>query len=103
MSPKPESTYVPTASSLPAVVAAVAPDATVPAVVVVPDADDVRSTAATPAAVDSPEYSDTAAPTSAFALGFTVIAGLVAPPAVIGAVQTLSSVLSEALKCSTSV
>ena len=42
-------------------------------------------------------------PTSALAVGVTVIAGLVPPPAVTGAVQTLCSVLSEALKCRTSV
>ena len=54
-------------------------------------------------AVERPEYSETMAPTSALADGVTVIVGLVPPPAVIGAVHTLSSVLSEALKCRTSV
>ena len=58
----------------------------------------VWSTAAAPAAVDSPEYSRTAAPMSARALVLTVTVGFVPPPAVIGAVHTLSSVLSEALK-----
>ena len=58
----------------------------------------VWSTAAAPAAVDSPEYSRTAAPMSARALVVTVTVGFVPPPAVIGAVHTLSSVLSEALK-----
>ena len=74
------------------------------AVVVVPDADERPvDDAAAPAAVERPEYSSTAAPMSAFAVGVTVIAGLVPPPAVIGAVHTLSSVLSDALKWSTSV
>jgi hypothetical protein len=43
-------------------------------------------------------YSRTAAPISALAVVLTVTVGLVPPPAVIGAVQTLSSVFSEALK-----
>ncbi len=55
------------------------------------------------AAVERPEYSEAIAPTSALAVGVTVIAGLVPPPAVTGAVQMLCSVLSEALKCRTSV
>src|SRR3954467_2487783 len=58
----------------------------------------VWSTAAAPAAVDRPEYSSTAAPMWARALAVTVTVGFVPPPAVIGAVHTLSSVLSEALK-----
>src|SRR4051794_35112556 len=40
---------------------------------------------------------------SAMPLALTVIVGRVAPPAVIGALHTLSSVLSEALKCVSSV
>ena len=42
-------------------------------------------------------------PTSALAVGVTVIVGLVPPPAVMGAVHTLISVPSDALKCSASV
>jgi hypothetical protein len=70
---------------------------------VVPLALEDWSTVAVPAAVDSPEYSETMAPTSALALGLTVIVGFVPPPAVIGALHTLISVLSEARKCSSSV
>ena len=55
------------------------------------------------AAVERPEYSEAIAPTSALAVGVTVIPGLVPPPAVTGAVQMLCSVLSEAVKCRTSV
>src|SRR4051794_10377879 len=56
-----------------------------------------------PAAVDRPEYSSTVAPTSALALGLTVSVGRVPPPAVIGALHTLISVLSEAVKRVSSV
>src|SRR4051794_14648556 len=56
-----------------------------------------------PAAVDRPEYSSTVAPTSALALGLTVSVGRVPPPAVIGALHTLISVLSAAVKCVSSV
>ena len=48
-------------------------------------------------ALDRPEYSRTVAPTSALAVVVTVTVGLVPEPAVIGALHTLSSVLSEAL------
>src|SRR5262249_26463818 len=89
--------------SLPAVVGAVAPELTVAAPPVVPLDRALWSTAATPAAVDSPEYSRTVTPTSALADGVTVIVGFVPPPAVIGAVQMLCSVPSDATKCSTSV
>src|SRR6185312_3894683 len=101
--PNPESMYMPIARSPAAEVAAVAPDATVPAEPVVPLACAVWSSTEASGAVDRPEYSDTAAPTSALAVGVTLIAGRVPPPAVIGALHTLISVLSEALKCSSSV
>ena len=79
-----------------------APDATVPAALVVPLACAVWSTTDASGAADRPEYSETAAPTSALAVGVTLIVGRVPPPAVIGALHTLISVLSEALKCSSS-
>ena len=94
----------PIASSLPAVVAGVAPEETWPrrsgraAVAVL-----LWSTTVASATVERPEYSSAATPTSALAVGVTVIVGLVPPPAVIGALHTLISVLSEALKCSSSV
>ena len=94
---------MPMASSLAPLVGAVAPDATLAAPLVVPVAWEVTSTAAVPEALERPEYSEAMAPTSALALGVTVIAGLVPPPAVIGAVHTLSSVLSDPVKCRTSV
>ena len=56
----------------------------------------VRSTAAAPEALDSPEYSITAIPMSALELAVAVTVGLVPPPAVIGAVHTVSSVPSDA-------
>src|SRR5690349_24389008 len=86
------------ASSPAAVVGGVGPALTKAAAPVVAVDCAVWSTAAAPAAVDSPEYSSTAAPMSARALVVTVTVGFVPAPAVIGAVQTLSSVLSEALK-----
>ncbi len=54
------------------------------------------SMAAAPEALDNPEYSSAAPPMSALAVAWIVIAGRVAPPAVIGALQTLSSVSSAA-------
>ena len=79
-----------------------APEETVAAPVVVPvvEATDRRRSA--PATVDRPEYSSATTPTSALAVGLTVIVGRVPPPAVTGAVQTLISVSSEALKCNSS-
>ena len=78
-------------------VAAVAPVLTVPAVLVVPElVFAAGSSTAVPAAVDSPEYSTTASPTSAAAVGLAVIVGLVPPPAVIGAVHRVSWVPSLA-------
>jgi len=103
LSPKPESTYIPIASSLPAVVAAVGPEATDPAPPVVPLACAIWSTTEASPTVDRPEYSETAALTSAREVGVTVIAGRVPPPAFTGAVHTLISVPSEALKCSSSM
>ena len=63
----------------------------------------IWSTAPIPAAVDRPEYCSTVAPISAFLFDFTVTVGRVPPPAVIGALQTLSSVSSDAVKCVSSV
>ena len=54
-------------------------------------------------AADTPEYSSAATPTSAADVGFAVITGLVPPPEVTGALHTDISVLSEALKCVSSV
>ena len=48
-------------------------------------------------------YSSTAAPMSALDDGVTVIVGGAAEPAVTGALQTLSSVWSPAVKCVSSV
>ena len=90
-------------SSPGAVVAAVAGVETTAAALVVPVALALWSTAAVPAAVDRPAYSSTATPRSALALGVAVIVGIVPPPAVTGALQMLISVLSEALKCCSSV
>src|SRR5436190_8026150 len=78
-------------------VGAVGPALTVAAAVVLAVAWLIWSTDAVPAAVERPEYSSTVAPTSALAVVFTLTVGLVAPPAVIGALHTLSSVLSDAL------
>jgi hypothetical protein len=72
------------------VVAGVAPELTVPAALVAPELCALWSIAAVPAALESPEYSTAATPTSALAVGVTVIVGLVPPPAVIGAVHALS-------------
>ena len=51
---------------------------------------------------ETPEYSSTAAPTSALAVGFTVITGCVPPPAVTGADQIVISVFSDAFQCASS-
>jgi len=75
----------------------------VAAAVVFPEACDCTSTAASPAAVDRPEYSSAVTPTSADDDTVAVTVGLVPPPAVTGALQTLISVLSEAVKCVISV
>jgi hypothetical protein len=68
--PKPESTYPPTANSPAAVVAPVAPDETVAAFPVVPDAMALWSTDPVPDALDRPEYSTAATPMSAAPLAF---------------------------------
>src|SRR5712691_10160925 len=62
---------------------------------------DTWSTAVMSATVDSPEYSRAMMPVSAAAEGVAVIAGAV-PPVRTGAVQTLISVPSDAVKCVTS-
>ena len=80
------------ASSLAAPVAAVAPEDTVPAVVVVPEALAWVSTAAEPAAVESPLYSRAVIAASPADESFAVTIGVVPAPAVMGAVQTLCSV-----------
>ena len=54
------------------------------------------SIAAAPEAVDSPLYSSAAPPMSALPVAVRVTVGFVPPPAVIGALHTLSSVLSLA-------
>src|SRR5258708_153670 len=82
-------------SSLGAVVAGVEPELTARALAVVPVADAVWSTAAAPAAVERPEYSSTATPMSAWAVGLARITGLVPPLWVTGAVHTLSCAPSE--------
>ena len=86
------------ASSLPFDAAGVAPEDTVAAVVVVPVACDWASSTDASVAADSPEYSSAATPTSAADVTCAVITGFVPPPAVTGALHTLSSVLSGALK-----
>src|SRR5579875_2435007 len=102
VSPNPESTYMPMASSLPAPVAGVAPELTEVAAPVVPVACAIWSTTEASGAVERPAYSDTTAPTSAVEVGLTVIVGRVPPPTVIGALHTLISVCSEAWKCRSS-
>ena len=74
----------------------VAGEETVAAPVVVPEACAIWSTMVASATVESPEYSSAATPTSAVDVGLTVIVGRVPPPAVIGALQTLISVFSDA-------
>ena len=88
---------------MPPPTAGVAPELTVTAAVVVPLACEATSTTDPSAAADTPEYSSAAIPISAADVAFTVIAGLVPPPEVTGALHTDSSVLSEALKCVSSV
>ena len=77
--------------------AAVGPEVTNPVPEDVPVAVLDASTAAAPDALDSPEYSSAAPPMSALPVAVMVIAGRVPPPAVIGALQTLSSVSSDAV------
>ena len=77
--------------------AAVAPEDTLAAAAVLPVAVLSTSTTPVPAAVDRPEYSSTLAPMSALPVVVTVTVGFVPPPAVIGALHTLSSVSSAAL------
>src|SRR3954447_26382870 len=84
-------------SSLSPVSAGVGPEVTKPARPDVPVAVLVASIEAVPAAPDKPEYSSAAPPTSALADAVTVIDGFVPPPAVTGAVQTLSCVSSDAV------
>ena len=84
-------------------IASVEPESTDRAVVVVPVAVAIWSTAAVPMAVDRPEYSSAAMPMSALADGLAMIVGLVPPLAVIGAVQTVRLVPSEAVVEATSV
>jgi hypothetical protein len=81
----------------------VSPEETVAAAPVVSVAWALTSTTLALATVDKPEYSKTAAPTSAADVGVTVIVGRVPPPAVIGAVHTLMSVPSEAAKWTSSM
>ena len=54
------------------------------------------STEPSPEANESPAYSSTTTPRSAGEVAWAVMAGLVPPPFVIGAVQMLISVLSAA-------
>ena len=84
-------------------VAGVAPENTVVFELALPVAALGTSIAPAPDAGDRPEYSSPAIPMSAVHVVVTVMVGLVPPPAVIGAVQILSSVASAAVKCSTSV
>jgi hypothetical protein len=102
VSPKPESTYTPSANAVAAVEGEVAPDETLAATVVVPVARALVSSTDASLTVDSPAYSDAATPTSADAVGVTVIVGRVPPPDKTGALQTLISVPSEATQCDSS-
>ena len=77
---------------MPAPVAAVGPEDTDPADAVVPDAVACVSTAAVPAAAESPLYSSAVIAASPDEESFAVTAGVLPAPAVIGAVQTLCSV-----------
>jgi hypothetical protein len=101
--PNPESAYNPIASSLPVVVPGVDPELTACTAVVVPDAEADTSITDASAAADTPAYSLTATPTSADPDTFAVTVGLVPPPALNGALHTLNSVLSEPVKCLSSV
>jgi len=87
------------ASSPLPVVAGGAPELTVAAAPVVPVACACTSSTAEPAAADRPAYSRAATPMSAVEPALAVMVGLVPPPAVTGAVQTDSSVPSEAVIC----
>ena len=80
---------------------AVAVELTVAAEVVAPLACDTWSTAVRSATVESPEYSRAMMAISPAADGFAVMVGLL-PPVITGAVHTLISVPSEAVKCVTS-
>jgi hypothetical protein len=95
---KPESAYTPMASSLAKVVAGVDPELTAWAEPVVPVAWALWSTTLASATVDSPEYSSAVTPMSAADDTLAVMVGLVPPRAVMGALHTLISVLSEAVK-----
>src|SRR6188472_667298 len=77
--------------------AAVGPEVTNPVPEEVPVAVLNWSMAAAPEALDRPEYSSAAPPISAPPVAVMVITGRVPPPAVIGALQTLSSVSSDAV------
>src|SRR2546421_482162 len=90
------------ASSLPAATAGVAPELTVLPALTEPVADAWVSTTDASATVDSPLYSDAVTPMSAAPDAVAVMAGDWPPPAVTGAVQTLSSVPSDALPWDTS-
>jgi hypothetical protein len=85
------------------VTAGVAPEDTVAAAEVVPADEAWTSTTPEPETVDKPEYSTTATPMSALLVVAAVIVGVVPPPRVTGAAQIDISVLSEALKCVSSV
>lgn len=79
-------------------VAAVGPEDTDPAVVVVPEALASVSTTAVPVAVDSPLYSSAVIAASPDEENFAVTAGVALAPVVTGAVQTLCSVWSGPVK-----
>ncbi len=84
------------ASSFAAVAAAVGPELTACAVVVFPVRWAPWSTTVASATASRPEYSLTATPMSALEVVVAVIVGRVPPPAVTGALQTVSSVFSDA-------
>ena len=73
------------------------PEATDPALVVVPVACAETSSALASVVVERPAYSSATAPVFAVELGVMVIVGWVPLPAVMGADQTLSSALLAAL------
>jgi hypothetical protein len=81
----------------------VEPEDTDPADVVVPEAMASVSTAAEPAAVDSPLYSCAVMAASPDPENFALTVGVLPAPAVIGAVHTLCSVRSGPVKWLTSV
>ena len=86
------------ASSLPRVVPGVEPELTAAATLVLPVAVAFWSTMVASATVDSPEYSLIATPMSAAEVARAVMVGRVPPPAVTGAVHTVISVWSAAVK-----